>query len=62
MYFVCCERTSPGNDEPFGRVFWCVAIELSKDGEFEDEHGEEHGEEEDDESEDWADAESGDVD
>jgi len=38
--FVCCERKGSGeahepeggDDEPWGRIFWCVAIEVADDG------------------------------
>lgn len=29
--FVCCERKH-GSDQPWGRIFWCVTIELEDDG------------------------------
>jgi len=35
--FVCCERLDPndrnGRNEPWGRIFWCVAIEMVDDNE-----------------------------
>jgi predicted RecA/RadA family phage recombinase len=30
--FACCER-GKGKDQPWGRMFWCVAIEPTKEGE-----------------------------
>lgn len=32
--FVCCERKreNEGGEEPWGRTFWCVSIELAEDG------------------------------
>lgn len=39
VYFVCCERkTAKDRDQPIGRIFWCVAIQIL-DGEA-DECGE----------------------
>ncbi|KAF9475708.1 DUF1769-domain-containing protein [Pholiota conissans] len=29
--FVCCERVKEGASEPWGRIFWCVAIEMVDD-------------------------------
>ena len=48
MRFVCCERASSsvisdfnsaeGSKDPWGRIFWCVAIEVVDDsGQDEDE-------------------------
>ena len=33
--FVCCERKGDfvEGGEPWGRIFWCVAIEMVNDGE-----------------------------
>ncbi|KAJ2911526.1 hypothetical protein MD484_g8890, partial [Candolleomyces efflorescens] len=45
--FVCCERKGDGPDEvgdqPWGRTFWCVAIEMVDDDEDDDEREEEDG-------------------
>ncbi|KAF7426016.1 hypothetical protein PC9H_008379 [Pleurotus ostreatus] len=29
--FVCCERKGEDGEEPWGRIFWCVVIELAED-------------------------------
>lgn len=36
IYFVCCARAprdGTGTDQPLGKVFWCVGIEIMKDEE-----------------------------
>jgi hypothetical protein len=41
--FMCCERkqaSGVGNEEPWGRIFWCVTIELADDEEDADNDGE----------------------
>ncbi len=41
--FVCCERKDSadvrgGDDTPWGRIFWCIAIEQYDEGESQNPH------------------------
>jgi hypothetical protein len=29
--FVCCERKTKEGGDPWGTIFWCIAIELAED-------------------------------